>query len=140
MEIISNLDIDAQNMPNRIERVYKCKYCDYHHHEQITSWELLIQRLVHQHVMDDWKNTKEKLAISKSGTEETQYSLWDKPVVLGVLRIFKNNDIRIHWPIRTIYQGDEKREAEEIGKFDKKRDQVVKEYSPKEAEGAAEEE
>jgi len=53
---------------------------------------------------------------------------------------FKNYDIRIPWPIRTVYQGDEKREAEEIGKFDKMRDQVVKEYGTKDTEGAAEEE
>ncbi len=33
-----------------------------------------------------------------------------------------------------------KREAEEIGKFDEMRDQVVKEYGTKETEGAAEEE
>jgi len=52
---------------------------------------------------------------------------------------FKKYDIRIPWPIRTVYQGDEKREAEEIGKFDKKRDQLVKEYARKEAEGAVEE-
>jgi len=53
---------------------------------------------------------------------------------------FKDYDIRIPWPIRTIYQGDEKREAEEIGKFDEKRNKVVKEHLAKEAEGAAEEE
>jgi small-conductance mechanosensitive channel len=53
---------------------------------------------------------------------------------------FKEYDIRIPWPIRTVYQGDEKREAEEIGKFDKIRDQVVKEYGTKETEGSAEEE
>jgi len=52
---------------------------------------------------------------------------------------FKNYDIRIPWPIRTIYQGDEKREAEEIGKFDKMRDQVVKEHGTKKTEGTAEE-
>jgi small-conductance mechanosensitive channel len=52
---------------------------------------------------------------------------------------FKNYDIRIPWPIRTIYNGDEKREAEEIGKFDKIRNQVVKEYGPRDADGAAEE-
>ena len=51
---------------------------------------------------------------------------------------FKNYDIRIPWPIRTIYQGDEKREAEEIGKFDKERNQVIKEHGPKETEGMAE--
>jgi len=53
---------------------------------------------------------------------------------------FKDYDIRIPWPIRTIYQGDEKREAEEIGKFDEMRNKVVKEYGLQEAEGAAEEE
>jgi len=53
---------------------------------------------------------------------------------------FKEYDIRIPWPIRTVYQGDEKREAEEIGKFDKIRDQVVKEYGTKETEGSAEKE
>jgi len=52
---------------------------------------------------------------------------------------FKNYDIRIPWPIRTIYQGDEKREAEEIGKFDKKRDQLVEKLGLKKPEGAAEE-
>ena len=53
---------------------------------------------------------------------------------------FKKYDIRIPWPIRTIYQGDEKREAEEIGKFDEMRNQVVKEYGIKDTEGAAEDE
>ncbi len=53
---------------------------------------------------------------------------------------FKNYDIRIPWPIRTVYQGDEKREEEEIGKFDKMRDQVVKEYGTKDTMGSAEEE
>ena len=53
---------------------------------------------------------------------------------------FKDYDIRIPWPIRTVYQGDEKREAEEIGKFDEMRNEVVKEQISKEAEGAAEEE
>ncbi len=53
---------------------------------------------------------------------------------------FKEYDIRIPWPIRTVYQGDEKREADEIGKLDKMRDQVVKEYGTKETEGSAAEE
>ena len=53
---------------------------------------------------------------------------------------FKDYDIRIPWPIRTVYQGDEKREAEEIGKFDKIRDQVVKEYGTKDTTGSAEDE
>ena len=52
---------------------------------------------------------------------------------------FKKYDIRIPWPIRTVYQGDEKREAEEIGKFDKKRDQLVEKLGLKKPEGAAEE-
>jgi small-conductance mechanosensitive channel len=51
---------------------------------------------------------------------------------------FKKFDIRIPWPIRTVYQGDEEREAEEIGKFDEVRDQVVKKYG-RETEGAADE-
>ena len=41
---------------------------------------------------------------------------------------FKKYDIRIPWPIRTVYQGDEKREAEEIGKFDGDRKKVMDEY------------
>ena len=52
---------------------------------------------------------------------------------------FKKYDIRIPWPIRTVYQGDEKRESEEIGKLDKKRDQVVSEFGPGISEGSAEE-
>jgi len=52
---------------------------------------------------------------------------------------FKKYDIRIPWPIRTVYQGDEKREVEEIGKFDKMRDQVVKKYGTKDTQGSAEE-
>jgi len=49
---------------------------------------------------------------------------------------FKNYDIRIPWPIRTIYQGNEKREAEEIGKFDEKRNQLVKESRHEEVKGS----
>lgn len=41
---------------------------------------------------------------------------------------FKRYDIRIPWPIRTVYQGDERREAEEIGKFDDERNKVMDEY------------
>ncbi len=41
---------------------------------------------------------------------------------------FKRYDIRIPWPIRTIYQGDDKREAEEIGLLDKDREKVIDEY------------
>lgn len=41
---------------------------------------------------------------------------------------FKRYDIRIPWPIRTIYQGDEKREGEEIAKLNEKRKGVIDEY------------
>jgi len=41
---------------------------------------------------------------------------------------FKKYDIRIPWPIRTVYQGDEKREAQEIGEYESKRKQVMDEF------------
>ena len=41
---------------------------------------------------------------------------------------FKRYDIRIPWPIRTVYQGDEKKEFEEISQKDQDRDKVVDEY------------
>ena len=41
---------------------------------------------------------------------------------------FQKYDIRIPWPIRTVYQGDEKREAQEIGTLDTERNGVVEEY------------
>jgi len=41
---------------------------------------------------------------------------------------FKKFDIRIPWPIRTVYQGDEKREAEEIGKLREERMKVIEEH------------
>lgn len=41
---------------------------------------------------------------------------------------FKKYDIRIPWPIRTVYQGDEKREEEEINRLDGKREGVVDKY------------
>jgi len=41
---------------------------------------------------------------------------------------FKKYDIRIPWPIRTVYQGDEKREADEIAEHEDKRKQVVDEF------------
>lgn len=41
---------------------------------------------------------------------------------------FKNHDIRIPWPIRTVYQGDEKREAEEIARLDEKRKKNMEEF------------
>ena len=39
---------------------------------------------------------------------------------------FKKYDIRIPWPIRTVYQGDEKRESEEISQKDKERNRVIR--------------
>ena len=41
---------------------------------------------------------------------------------------FKKYDIRIPWPIRTVYQGDEKREAQEIAEYESERKQVVDEF------------
>lgn len=41
---------------------------------------------------------------------------------------FKKYDIRIPWPIRTVYQGDEKREQEEIDRFDEQRNEVIDKY------------
>ncbi len=41
---------------------------------------------------------------------------------------FKRYDIRIPWPIRTVYQGDEKREQEEIDKLEDKRNGAIDEY------------
>jgi len=41
---------------------------------------------------------------------------------------FKKYDIRIPWPIRTVYQGDEKREASEIAEYESKRKQVIDEF------------
>ena len=41
---------------------------------------------------------------------------------------FKKYDIRIPWPIRTVYQGDEKREFEEISELDPDRNKVIDEY------------
>jgi len=41
---------------------------------------------------------------------------------------FKKYDIRIPWPIRTVYQGDEKREEEEINRLNEKRHKVMDEF------------
>jgi len=41
---------------------------------------------------------------------------------------FKKYDIRVPWPIRTVYQGDEKREAQEIAEHESKRKQVIDEF------------
>ena len=54
---------------------------------------------------------------------------------------FKKYDIRIPWPIRTVYQGDEKREAEEIGRLDEDRNKVMDEFGIGDlSKGAGEEE
>ena len=52
---------------------------------------------------------------------------------------FKKYDIRIPWPIRTVYQGDEKREAKEIGQLDEKRDKLADKYGIGKESGSAEE-
>ena len=41
---------------------------------------------------------------------------------------FKKYDIRIPWPIRTVYQGDEEREKQEINQLDAKRKEVMDDY------------
>ena len=41
---------------------------------------------------------------------------------------FKKYDIRIPWPIRTVYQGDEKKEQNEIDEKDEFRNKVIEEY------------
>jgi len=41
---------------------------------------------------------------------------------------FKKYDIRIPWPIRTTYQGDEKREHEEMAKLDGQKNEVIDKY------------
>ncbi|MGB0855486.1 MAG: mechanosensitive ion channel family protein [Nitrosopumilus sp.] len=41
---------------------------------------------------------------------------------------FKKYDIRIPWPIRTVYQGDEKKEFEEINQLDPDRNKVLDEF------------
>ncbi len=41
---------------------------------------------------------------------------------------FKKYDSRIPWPIRTVYQGDEKRESQEISEFEDQRKQAVDEF------------
>jgi len=41
---------------------------------------------------------------------------------------FKRYDIRIPWPIRTVYEGNEKKEAAEIGEHDEARNKVLDDY------------
>ncbi len=43
---------------------------------------------------------------------------------------FKKYDIRIPWPIRTIYQGDAKKENEDLSLSSKERTKVYKEFGP----------
>ena len=52
---------------------------------------------------------------------------------------FKKYDIRIPWPIKTVYQGDEKREADEIAEHEDKRKQVVDEFGIGDVASAEEE-
>ena len=49
-------------------------------------------------------------------------------MLMYIYEEFKKNDIRIPWPIRTVYQGDEKREAEEINSLNDQRDKIIDEY------------
>lgn len=49
-------------------------------------------------------------------------------MLMYIYEEFKKNDIRIPWPIRTVYQGDEKREAEEIDSLNAQRDKIIEEY------------
>jgi hypothetical protein len=41
---------------------------------------------------------------------------------------FKKFDIRIPWPIRTIYQGDQDKESKEISSKDKERNILIEEF------------
>lgn len=41
---------------------------------------------------------------------------------------FKKYEIKIPWPIRTIYQGDEKKETKEIGDLDAERKKLIEKY------------
>lgn len=49
-------------------------------------------------------------------------------MMMFIYEEFKKNDIRIPWPIRTVYQGDEKREADEIASLDARRRGIVRDY------------
>jgi len=44
------------------------------------------------------------------------------------MKSLRNIDIRIPWPIRTVYQGDEKKEFEEISQRDPDRNKVIDEF------------
>ncbi len=43
---------------------------------------------------------------------------------------FKKHDIRIPWPIRTVYSGDQTREENEIKKLEELRERTFEEYGP----------
>ena len=47
---------------------------------------------------------------------------------LIIFEEFKKYDIRIPWPIRTIYHSDEKFESEEISKLDEERSKIVEKF------------
>jgi potassium-dependent mechanosensitive channel len=52
---------------------------------------------------------------------------------------FKKYDIRIPWPIKTVYPGDEKKESEEIAKLDEERKKVYREYGVDDIVGGGDE-
>ncbi|MCA9811435.1 MAG: mechanosensitive ion channel [Nitrosarchaeum sp.] len=52
---------------------------------------------------------------------------------------FKKYDIRIPWPIRTVYQGDEVREAREIAKLNDERKKVIDEFGTGDVLGGSDE-
>lgn len=49
---------------------------------------------------------------------------------LMIYEEFKKHDIRIPWPIRTIYSGDQNREEKEIEKLEELREKTFEEYGP----------
>lgn len=49
-------------------------------------------------------------------------------MLMYIYEEFKKNDIKIPWPIRTIYQGDEKKEIQEIDSLNKQRDTIIDKY------------
>ena len=44
------------------------------------------------------------------------------------MKSLKNTTLEYHGQIRTVYQGDEKREADEIAEYEDKRKQVIDEF------------
>ena len=49
---------------------------------------------------------------------------------LMVYQEFKKHDIRIPWPIRTVYSGDQAKEENEIEKLEGLRKKTFDEYGP----------